>query len=453
MKENYLLTTPLAQQLYHQVAKNLPIIDYHNHLCVADIQNNRQFQNLYEIWLATDPYKHRLMRICGVEEAYITGEKAPYEKFQKWCEVFGSLAGTPVYDWSLAELQSVFGIDLVPAPETAREIWDTAEKLLAIPEFFAGSYLKKFNVEYAAPCAGIRDDLSAFANLPGLAPSLRGDDILAPDQTFFRELSQVSGIRVTDMETLREALKVRIAQFAEVGCKFSDHALDNGFAYIRDDGKNDRRLQAALSGEALDLADAQALRSEMLRILGKIYRQCHMVMQLHIGAQRYTSTRLRNLVGPAGGFAGIGNTLDVKSLTALFDDLEQADGLPKTIVFTLNPADNAPISILSGSYARDGVAALVTQGPAWWWCDHMQGMKQMLSEFASYSVLSTFVGMTTDSRSLLSFSRHDYFRRVLCMWIGEKVTAGEFPGDFSVWKPIVEKICYQNAKNMLLEGK
>ncbi|MBR3978937.1 MAG: glucuronate isomerase [Oscillospiraceae bacterium] len=453
MNENYLLTTPLAQQLYHQVAKDLPIIDYHNHLCVADIRNNRQFQNLYEIWLATDPYKHRLMRICGVEEAYITGDKAPYEKFQKWCEVFGSLAGTPVYDWSLAELQNVFGIDLVPAPETAREIWDTAEKLLATPAFSAGSYLEKFNVEYAAPCAGIREDVSAFEDIPGLAPSLRADDILLPDKTFLQELSQVSNVSIVDLQTLTEALATRISRFAKAGCKFSDHALDNGFVYIRDDGKNQCRLQTVLSGETLSPADTQALRSEMLRILGKLYCQYHMTMQLHIGAQRYTSTRLRNLVGPAGGFAGIGNTLDVQSLTALLDDLEQTEGLPKTIVFTLNPADNGPISILSGSYARDGVPALVTQGPAWWWCDHMQGIKQMLNEFASFSVLSTFVGMTTDSRSLLSFSRHDYFRRVLCMWIGEKVAAGELPADFSVWKPIVEKICYQNAKELIQEGK
>lgn len=453
MVETYLLTTPLAQRLYHEVAKDLPIIDYHNHLSVADIANNRRFTNIYEIWLATDPYKHRLMRICGVPEAYITGSKTPYEKFCKWGEIFKSLAGTPVYDWSLVELQSVFNIDLIPSPETAKEIWDITEALLSQEAFYAGSFLKRFRVEYAAPCAGIRDDLSVFEHLPGLAPSLRGDDILSPDKAFLEELSWITDITICNLTTLEKALEKRIIQFAKAGCKFSDHALDNGFLYIPDDGANEKRLQTILFGESLSVGDMQALRSEILRTLGKLYQENGLVMQLHIGAQRYTSTRLRNLVGPAGGFAGIGNSLDAKSLTDLLDALEQKNALPKTVIFTLNPADNPTISILSGSYARDGVPALVTQGPAWWWCDHMQGIKQMLDQFASYSVLSTFIGMTTDSRSLLSFSRHDYFRRVLCMWIGEKVSRGELPGDFEIWKPIVQRLCYQNAKNIIMEGK
>ena len=314
----------------------------------------------------------------------------------------------------------------------------------------ANYLLKLFNVEYSAPCQGILDDLSFFTT-PDCVPSLRGDDMLLPTIDLIKKLSLIVGQEIVDLNGYILALAKRIDDFVNVGCKFSDHALDNGFTYLKDDGLNAQRFTKLLNGEELSSQDKVQISCYVLRALFEIYVKNNMVVQLHVGAQRQTSTRLKNLAGKAGGYAGIGSTVDVKSLTNLFDDVEQKAGLPRIILFTLNPSDNAVMAILSGSYSKDGVSGLITQGPAWWWCDHLQGINEMLDNFAVFSVLSTFVGMTTDSRSLLSFSRHDYFRRALCKWIGDKVSKGELPKDKELYKPIIEKMCYFNAKNIIME--
>ncbi len=451
MQKDYFLSNEFARELYYDYAKDLPVIDYHNHLAVAGL-NDTPFNDICELWVKADPYKHRLMRICGVEERLITGDSDNYQKFVAWCKVFPSLVGTPVFDWSLIELKKVFDIDLMPSERNAKEIFDTANGVIKEKGISANYLLKLFNVEYSAPCQGILDDLS-FWTKPDLVPSLRGDDMTLPSLDLIQKLSALVGDEITDLKGYVNALSKRIGQFKKVGCKFSDHALDNGFSYTKDDGQNAIRFEKLLKGEDLSPNDKTAISCEVLRELFSIYVKNNMVVQLHIGAQRQTSTRLKNLAGKAGGFAGIGSTVDVKSLTNLFDDVEQNSGLPKIILYTLNPSDNAVLAILSGSYSKDGVEGLITQGPAWWWCDHLQGINEMLDNFAVFSVLSTFVGMTTDSRSLLSFSRHDYFRRVLCKWIGEKVDKGELPKDKELFKPIIEKMCYQNAKNIIMEDK
>ena len=225
--------------------------------------------------------------------------------------------------------------------------------------------------------------------------------------------------------------------------------LDNGFSYTAEDGKQDQRFQQILNGKQPEPADRFALSSAILRAAAKEYAALGWTMQLHIGAQRYTSTRLRTLAGPAGGFAGIGRTVDVASLTQMLNDMEQLGGLPRTLLFTLNPSDNEVMSILSGSYSEDGVRAKVSQGPAWWWCDHLHGMREVFQTLSSYSVLSTFVGMTTDSRSILSMLRHDYYRRALCGWLGEKAASGEYPDDFELLGSIVRKLSYENIANIL----
>ena len=450
MSDNFLLQTPLAQELYHTCAKELPLIDFHNHLSVADLAGDRQFENITELWVASDPYKHRAMRMCGVSEREITGDASPYEKFAAWCRIYPRLIGTPLYHWTQMELSLVFGISKLPSEKNTKKLWDEINALLKLPEFSTNQILKRFNVEYSAPCASILDDLSIFEKTEKVSPSLRGDDIISPTKDFLQKLSDLTKVEIKELSTLRKALSHRLDVFHAMGTRFSDHALDNGFSYFPNDGKNDERLQAILDGLTLSDTDTVALRSAILVLLGDLYAARDWTMQLHIGAQRFTSSRLRKLAGAAGGFASIGSGTDIQSLTSLLDDIEKtASGLPRVILFPLNPADNAAMAVLSGSYSKDGVSGLVQQGPAWWWCDHLTGMYEVFESISSYSVLSNFVGMTTDSRSILSFVRHDYFRRALCNWIGNKAEAGVFPRDIQALAPMVRAMCYGNAKERI----
>lgn len=424
MEKDFLLNSKKAVELYDMV-KDLPIIDYHNHLSLSDIKANKRFCNVYDLWIKPDPYKHRAMRMCGVEEKYITGGATDEEKFIKWCENFKNLLGNPLYHWSLMELETVFEIKEIPSKENAKEIYISCNEFLSKNNVTAKSLMEKFNVELACPCASLVDDISLFEEMDGICPSLRGDDIVDQGEEFISKLSAITKIDIASKEDLKKAIKIRLDQFEKCGLVFADHALDNGFTFDKEDEK-----------------------AKMLLFLGEEYSKRNLIMQLHIGAQRYTSTKLRRAVGPAGGFAGIGNSVDVKALTSFLDALDIGEyGLPKTVIFTLNPADNALVSVLSGSYSKDGVSGLITQGPAWWWCDHKQGIVDMLDNTTSFSLLSNFLGMTTDSRSFLSFVRHDYFRRIICDYIGKKVEDKEFICSDTVLKELLHKLCYLNAKN------
>ena len=449
MNSDFLLTNPLARSLYHNCAKDLPIIDYHNHLPMEVLTEETARWNITQLWIQPDPYKHRAMRILGVEERLITGESSDYEKFLAWYTCLPRLLGNPLFDWSCMELKQVFGYDLLPfeAPETVWETLNRAAEKLSVKDI-----LKKFAIEYNAPCATLCCDLNAFQPADGICPSLRGDDLLLPTADYICKLMQLTGKQINTLEDYLSAVDLRLDAFYRAGCRFADHALDNGFTYVPDDGGNEQRFAALLQGQLVAQADRNQLSCYILTALVSQYARVGFTVQLHIGAQRTTSTRLRNLAGPAGGYAAIGNTADVSSLTALLDTVEQKEyGLPRILLFPLNPADNAVMANLSGSYSRDGCEAVVSQGPAWWWCDHYQGITDMLDAFASHSVLSTYVGMTTDSRSLLSFVRHDYFRRVLCQWIADKVADGRLPQDDALLRDLIRRVCYENAKNRLGE--
>lgn len=448
MDEGFLLTTALSERLYYDYAKALPIIDFHNHLCVSDLANDVSFKNISEVWVTKDPYKHRAMRILGVEERFITGSATDLEKFYKWCEVFPLLVGNPLWHWSETELKRVFNTDLLPNKENAEKLYSITGERLKSPALSARGFLKLFNVEYAAPCCLITDSVEEFNGIDGVSPSMRGDNILPLTKDFVSLLSEKSGERIKDLSSFSAAVKTRLTDFSRAGCKFCDHALDNGFVYLPDDGKNEKRFSEILSGEALNREDAAYLNSHILRILAAQYSHFGWVMQLHIGAMRHTSSRLRAMLGPAGGYAAIG-TCAVDSTVEFLNDLEKAQSLPQTILFTLNPSDNERLAVLSGSFVQDGVSGKVTQGAAWWWCDHLGGIRGVLSAACEYSVLAAFLGMTTDSRSLLSFSRHEYFRRVLCGFLGEKAQRGEITSDVKILGDIVERLCYKNIKNIL----
>ncbi len=438
----------IEESLY-EYSKSLPVIDYHNHLSLKDISENKRYTDIYDLWISPDPYKHRAMRMCGVAENYITGDASNEEKFFKWCETVPKLIGNPLWTWSHMELSFIFGIDEKITGENAEFIYNRCNTFLAENKITVGTLLDKFNVEYACPCASLTDDISCFCDSTRFAPSLRGDDIISPTKDFIRTLGDITGHEINSLSDYISAVSMRLSDFKKCGCSFSDHALDNGFKFYSDDEKNEERFKK-LQDNNLEKCEKERLASYILEFLGSQYAKLCFTMQLHIGAQRFTSTRLREIAGPAGGFAGIGNSVDVNSLTTFLDSLEQGEnGLPKVVVFTLNPADNALVSVLSGSYSKEGAAGLITQGPAWWWCDHKLGITDVLENTAAFGVLSNFIGMTTDSRSFLSFVRHDYFRKILCDWIGKKVECGDFPNDPDALKSVIHKMCYKNAKEQV----
>ena len=440
MHSDFLLKDALARQLFDAV-KDRPIIDWHNHLSISDLSSDKQFADISELWVVSDPYKHRAMRICGVPERFITGECTPYERFKAWSWTLPQLVGNPLYDWSRLELHRVFGIEKALAPDSAEIIWKTANERLSEPGFSARGLLERFNVEYAAPCRALGESLEPFEGLPSLFPSLRGDDLLAMTNPVFSEAYTLT--------ELRSMLDSELRRFHSAGCRFADHALDNGYHYVPDDGQNEWRFEQFKQG-ALAPTERQALSCEILRILAAMYSQLGWTLQLHVGAQRMTSSRLRAVAGPAGGYASIGNACELSSLTSLLNDLERSDaGLPRVILYTLNPSAHAMFAVLSGSFTGDGIHGKVTLGPAWWYCDHIHGMKDCFENIAAYGVLSVFPGMTTDSRSLLSFVRHEYFRRVFCAWLAEKAAKDELPPNISILQNLAEKVCYYNAKAII----
>jgi glucuronate isomerase len=460
-EENVFLKTALAQRLYHECAAGQPIIDYHSHLSAADLAADRRFEDLAEVWVTHDPYKHRAMRIAGVPEALITGSDAsPRARFDAWAATVPKTLGNPLYHWASLELERAFGIREPLSPQTADAIWETANAKLLTPEYSARRLLARFNVACVCTSDGLLDDLGAHRALAATAasvrvlPSLRGDDIADVSGegygAWLVRLEAATGHAIETYEALCAAVCQRLDTFGELGCRLADQALD-GFAYLPTDEVTAARLFARrVAGETVSAHDALRLRSAVLRFLGCEYGRRGWVMQLHIGAQRGTSTRLRQLAGPAGGYAVPGQACDVASLCRFLDDVECAGRLPRTVLYTLNPADNAVLATLTGAFAEDGVAGKVQFGPAWWYNDHAQGIRQQLETLASYGLLSTFIGMTTDSRSLLSMARHEYFRRLLCGTLGEWAEQGLLPNDCAALEPLVRAVTYGNAREMVV---
>ncbi len=423
MNENFLLKSDGALRLYFEVAKDLPIIDFHNHIAVADIKTDKKYENIVDLWLNPDPYKHRLLRICGVDEHFITGDAEPFEKFQKYCEIFPFLAGNPVYDWSRMELSSVFGVTDAINAQNAKRIYDKANEMLRSPEFSNNGILNRFGIEYQSPVATLLEDLSSFDGKT-VAPSLRADDLLAPTDAFKSELSAKSGVAIVDDNTYLKAVGVILDRFSAKGCRFADHSLDAGF--FKD--------------------DANGKKTDLLVSLGNEYAKRGWTLLLHLNAKRNTSPRLLSIAGPAGGFAAAGESFNISALADLLGKMEQNGGLPDTVLFPLNMSDQAPLAVLQGSFSENGTPSKVQLGPAWWWCDHKLGIENTLNSIASFGVVSQFIGMTTDSRSILSFVRHDYFRRLLCSWIDEQNVKGEWDMPFEIQENIIKKVCYENAK-------
>jgi glucuronate isomerase len=457
--DDFLLRSKTARRLYHEFAASAPIFDYHCHLDPRDLAADRRFSDLAELWVTGDPYKHRAMRLAGVPEAAITGAAPAREKFDRWAATVPLTLGNPLHHWTALELKRYFDVDAPLTAQSAASIWAAANARLTEPGFSARALLVRRGV--AAVCTSDRllDDLAPHSTLANsgaavrVLPSLRADDVVAIESAeyaeWLRQLGAATGGAIADYDAFCAAVGRRLDVFGRAGCRLSDHGLDD-FSYLSVSGADTAALFARrLRGEGLAAGDVVRLRSGLLRFLGGEYARRGWILQLHLGAQRRTSSRLRRLAGPAGGYAGIGRTCDVPSLCAWFDDLEQAGVLPRTIMYPLNPADFVPLAVLTGSYAEEGVAGKLQLGPAWWFNDHAAGMRAQLEAVANHSLLSGFIGMTTDSRSLLSMVRHEYFRRVFCDWLGEQVEAGTMPSGDAELGSLVRAVVFANAQRAL----
>jgi glucuronate isomerase len=457
---DFLLLNDYGKKLYHSAAASLPVIDPHNHIDPAALATNKKFDNIYQLWVQNDPYKHRAMRIYGVAEELITGNKPDYEKFRAWATCFPSTIGNPLFHWSCMELKSLFGITEILTPSTAQQIWDKANELLIEDKLTALNIVKGFGVELLCTSDDLNDSLEHHIQLSkqvaGLSclPSLRADSIISFNQPSFypwlEKLETITSLNVVDLDAYKAAIVNSLDFFDEAGCLLSDHSLDSGFTYTICNASTAALLfKKVIDREALSNEDVIALQSYLLHFLGTEYAKRKWKLQLHIGAYRYTSSVLRSKVGPAGGYACIGSTANVQSLCLFLDELDKDGSLPKTILYTLNPADNAVFASITGSYSEDGVQGKVQFGPAWWYNDHYEGIHRQLIALSSYGLLGTSIGMTTDSRSIVSFIRHDYYRRILCNLFGSWVEEGKLPNDWELVSTMVKNISYNNIKSWI----
>ncbi|SEN02630.1 D-glucuronate isomerase [bacterium A37T11] len=457
--ENFLLQSDVAEQLYHNYAKDLPLIDYHSHLPPDVIASNANFRNISHIWLAGDHYKWRAMRALGIAEKYITGDASDREKFLKWAEVIPYTLRNPLYHWSHMELKDPFGIDELLSPQNAEAIYDQTEKQLQTPAFSPQGLLNHFNVELVGTTDDPTDSLVHHTQIAKtdlktkIRPSFRPDKIfkLAGGDNFrayVAQLATASGQDISDLDSLLVALQSRIDYFHTVGCRISDHGLN--FIPVATLGKN---VLEKVFKEVLDGNDSNAYHTEgsftfyVLLALCSMYHAKGWVQQFHLGALRNNNVRMLDKLGADTGYDSIGDYTQGESLSALLNQLEQRESLTKTIIYNVNPAYNAVFAAMTGNFQEEGIKGKIQYGSAWWFMDQLDGMTDQINMLSNIGLLSCFVGMLTDSRSFLSYPRHDYFRRLLSNLLAEDVKKGYLPADIPWIGKIVSDICYFNAKN------
>jgi glucuronate isomerase len=456
MDKDFLLTTDAAKRLYHEVAAELPVIDYHSHLQQGEIAARKTFRNIAELWLGGDHYKWRLMRTAGVPEEFCTGERSDKEKFLAFCKVLPLAVGNPIYHWSHLELRRIFGIDLIINEKNAEAIWEQANAKLATMDTW--TFLEQAKVEIACTTDDPADDLLQHAEIAKSALKTRVLPAYRPDKAmrinnpgfvdYVARLADVSGVKIDSFAGMMAALAKRVGYFHERGGRISDHAIDIPLPTVAATAEQLEAFFAKrMAGELLaDTEQAQYLRA-LLESVGKVYAEYGWTMCFHIGAMRNNNQRMLETLGPDTGYDSISDMTTSNGLVALLSALDANDQLPKTMLFNLNPAMNETLSTMVGNFQDGTVAGKVQFGPAWWFNDHKLGNLNQILAFANHSVLGVFVGMVTDSRSFASYPRHDYFRRLVCRQLGEWVEGGEYPDDFEALATVVRGICYENAKN------
>lgn len=456
LSDDFLLSTEWAKKLYHDHAVDMPIIDYHCHLEPKEIYENQRFENITAAWLYGDHYKWRLMRACGVPESHITGDASDYDKFSVWCETVPKLIGNPLYTWTHLELKRFFGINLLVNKENTEKIWQLANEKLAEDRFKRREIISDSNVKVVCTTDDPADDLSYHKLLSQeetrfkVLPSFRPDKALNIDHVGFSawitRLAEACEQPVTTYEELIAALGSRVDYFHKLGGRLSDHALDILRYAEADDDKLEAIFQKGLLGETLTEQEISAYRTETLIRLIRFYHSYNWTMQLHIHAYRNCNQAMLKQLGPDTGYDGINDLSLTIPLQKLLDRAEETNQLPKTILYSLNPNDYPALVALLGCFQKE-IAGKLQLGSGWWFNDTRAGMRQQLTQLADGSVLHNFVGMLTDSRSFLSYTRHEYFRRVLCEFIGEIVERGEAPEDEMILGELVEAVSFKNAEN------
>lgn len=457
MDQDFLLSNETARTLYHKHAAKQPIIDYHCHISPREIAEDRRFENITQVWLGGDHYKWRQMRSNGIEERYITGDAGDYEKFLAWAATLQKAVGNPLYHWSHLELKTYFGYEGTLSPKTADEVWELCNKKLSESDFSARKLILRSNVATLCTTDDPVDSLEWHKQLAQDAafpvkvlPAWRPDLAIAlekPDYPeYLAKLSAVSGVAITTFAGLKEALVKRMSHFSSMGCKLADHGLESVVYREISEDAAEGIFKRRLAGVLPTKEEREGFLTSCLVFLGRKYHELGWVMQLHYGTLRNNNTRMFQAIGADTGFDCINSCNGTEKLAALLNALALTDELPKMILYSLNPIDNAAIGTVLGCFQDSSAIGKIQHGSAWWFNDNRTGMEEQMTSLANLGLLSNFIGMLTDSRSFLSYTRHEYFRRILCNLVGTWVENGEYPADMEFLGQMVEDISYNNSK-------
>ena len=455
LDDDFLLTTPTARRLY-QVACSMPILDYHCHLDPKEIAQDRRFENITQVWLGGDHYKWRLMRANGVDEAYITGDAPDREKFQKWAETLELAIGNPLYHWSHLELRRYFGYEGVLNGDTAEEVWELCNQKLQEPGMSARSLIANSGVTLVCTTDDPADSLEWHQQLAQdssfpvkVLPAWRPDADMGLERPeyldYHQRLGQAAGVEIRTYADLKEALLSRMAFFDKMGCRASDHALTVAVCQPASEEELERVFQKRLEGEPLTQEELAAFQTGFLRFVAGEYKRLGWVMQLHYGCRRNNNTRMFHKLGRDTGYDAVLQGTPSLEVAAFLDLLASQDALPRMVLYSLNPNDDEGLNSVIGCFQDGTPLGRIQQGSAWWFNDHKAGMVKQLTAFANGGLLGNFIGMLTDSRSFLSYPRHEYFRRILCELLGAWVENGEYPADWKALEKMVRGVCYNNA--------
>ncbi len=463
INDNFILETNAARELYNEFAKDLPIVDYHCHIDVKEIAEDINFKNITELWLKGDHYKWRLMRASGIEERYITGDAPDKEKFMMWAKAIESAFGNPLYHWTCLELTRYFGIEEPLTTENAEEIWNKTNEMLQSGELSARKIMARSNVELICttddPCDSLiyHEQIKDSGFECKVLPAFRPDNIVDIEKpsfnSYLERLEIVSGKKISSMSDLKDALTSRLDHFESHGCKISDHGME--FIMYKENLSitSDDVLAKKLTSPDAKLSDEEltAFKSDIMLFFAREYAKRGWTMQLHFGCKRNVNSVMLNNVGINCGCDTITGSFDfVTPLTGLMDRLNTEGLLPKMIIYSLNPTDNTVIDTLCGCYNNGSVPGKIQHGAAWWFNDNLAGMEEQLTSLCAQSPLPCFVGMLTDSRCFLSYTRHEYFRRIFCNYLGDAIERNRFPNDKRILKEIIERVCYKNALGMFV---
>jgi glucuronate isomerase len=457
LDENFLLNTATGQRLYHNYAKEMPIIDYHCHLPPAQIAADTTFGNITQAWLYGDHYKWRAMRTNGVHESYCTGDKSDWEKFEQWAATVPYTLRNPLYHWTHLELQRYFGVNEILNPSTAKKIFDTCNEQLTSSDYSTRNLLRKMNVAVVCTTDDPADTLEYHQQLKQegfeipILPAFRPDQSMFVEDPFkynqyLQKLEIASGITISTYQHLLDALKNRHDFFATMGCSVSDHGIEEIYADDFTGAEIDAIFLKVRNDNVLELSEIRKFKSALLLQLAEWDWEKGWVQQYHLGALRNNNSRMMRILGPDTGWDSIGDFSQARALAKFLDRLDSQDKLAKTILYNLNPGDNELLATMIGNFNDGSVAGKVQFGSAWWFLDQKDGMVKQLNALSNMGLVSRFVGMLTDSRSFLSFPRHEYFRRIVCELFGQEIEQGELPNDIEWVGKVIQDICYNNAK-------